>query len=1091
MAIFNQKTLKKHLPDTAHIPHNHQQIIENWVAQINNGTLARLNEIEVHAAFTAQIMCKLLGFSAIGEADNYTVAREYPVARGKVDLALGRFCGDKEQDTVAAAFELKGAKNNLDAMMSGRHKTPVQQAFEYARDIKNSKWVLLSNYVELRLYAVSETSLIYEKFLFNDLLKPDEYAKFQLLLSAQNFLGGKTEQLLKQSESADKDISEKLYRDYKTLRENTLAHLIKNNPQHTPNTLIKAAQKLLDRILFIAFAEDKGLIPDTSIEKAFTHNDPYNPKPIYQNFIGLFNAIDKGNKQLDIPAYNGGLFALDKALDNLVVNDELCEGFKNLAEYDFDSEVSVTVLGHIFEQSIADLEVLSEAVQTDEIHLIKSRNEAKNKGVAGKRKQHGVVYTPDNITAFIVANTLGCHIEQQFKQLFKDYGKYKSDGTIVWKKGKQTELRFWYAWVEILKQIKIVDPACGSGAFLIAAFDYLHSEYEKTNHQIAVLTKAQLTGQHSMLDLNKEILNNNLYGVDINSESIEITKLSLWLKTAQRGKTLPSLDANFIAGNSLGFDAAAPDSDFCWQHAFTEIFEQGGFDVVLGNPPYVRQELLGEIKPWLALHYKVYHGVLDLYGYFFELGLKLLKPGGRLAYISSSTFFKTASGKNLRTLLATQIALEKIIDFGDVQIFEGVTTYPAILVMRKLPPLEPLLLESCKIQIMALKNNLPDNLPADFATHHGLMAQHQLGANSWQLEDQRLHALRQKISKNKNTLKQVYGSPLYGIKTGLNAAFVIDRKTRDDIAARDAGSAEIIKPFLEGKDLKRWHSQGRDLWLIAIPKFWTRQQMANDLIETAKDETISEEEAWLWFTRHYPALVEWLLPFAVRGRKRGDKGEFWWELRACAYYKEFEKNKIQYGHFSPEPLFHYNTNSAYSNDKSYIIPTQDTFLYGLLNSSTFWFLIKAMCPFVRGGFYEVRAQYIETLPIPDKPENETISELAITTQDTTEQRYKCQQNFTRRLPDLCPPGQPFKTSKKLQNWWLLNFAELQKEIKKAFKGIIPLTERNDWQDYFEAEKTRREQLNNKIKQLQQQLDQQVYQLFELTDDEILLVESQI
>lgn len=884
MSLFNKKTINKHLGNEQPISPEHLDVINNWALQIKNGTLANLNEIEVHASFTSQIMCKLLGYSAVGEADNYTVAREYPVARGKVDIAIGTFCGDKNKDIVIAPFELKGAKNNLDAMMSGRHKTPVQQAFDYARDIKNAKWVLLSNYVELRLYAVSETSLVYEKFLFEDLANPVEYAKFQLLLCSENFLSGKTEQLLKESESADKDISEKLYEDYKVLRESTLTYLIKNNPEREPDALIAPAQKLLDRILFVAFAEDKGLIPNTTIKKAFEHNDPYNPKPVYQNFIGLFSAIDKGNQQLDIPAYNGGLFAQDDELDNLVVSDELCEGFKNLAEYDFDSEVSVTVLGHIFEQSISDLEELTEAVQSGETVLIKPKARA----VSGKRKKHGVVYTPDNITQFIVVNTLGCHIEQQFERLFEDYGKYKADGAIQWKQGKKTELRFWYAWQEILKQIKIVDPACGSGAFLIAAFDYLYAEYEKTNHQIA-----ELTGQHSVLDLNKEILNNNLFGVDINAESIEITKLSLWLKTAERGKPLESLDANFIAGNGLGFYAPVPGSAFCWKNAFSDIFEQGGFDVVLGNPPYVRQERLGELKPWLEQHYAVYHGVLDLYGYFFELGTKLLKQNGRMAYISSSTFFKTGSGENLRRYLTTEISLEKIIDFGDVQIFEGVTTYLAILVLRKQQAVK-----NEKIQIMVLRENLPENLPIAFAQQHGLMAQSQLGESSWQLEDERLFALRQKITEGYPTLKEVYGSPLYGIKTGLNEAFVINRKTRDDIVQRNPKSAEIIKPFLEGKDLKRWHSQPRDMWLIAIPKFWTREQLGKE-----KDETISDEEAWVWFSREYPSLAEWLLPFEIKGKKRGDKGEFWWELRACAYYDEFDKPKIQYGHFSPEPLF--------------------------------------------------------------------------------------------------------------------------------------------------------------------------------------------
>ncbi len=218
----------------------------------------------------------------------------------------------------------------------------------------------------------------------------------------------------------------------------------------------------------------------------------------------------------------------------------------------------------------------------------------------------------------------------------------------------------------------------------------------------------------------------------------------------------------------------------------------------------------------------------------------------------------------------------------------------------------------------------------------------------------------------------------------------------------------------------------------------------------------------------------------------------WYEIQdAVDYYEEFEKPKIQYGHFSPEPLFHYNTNGTYSNDKSYIIPTEDLFLYGLLNSKVYWHLIKSMCPFVRGGFYEVRAQYIETLPIPAKPKNEKISTLAQTTQTKTEARYQCEQNFARRLADLCPGDQVFKLNKKLQNWWLLDFAELQKELNKAFKASISLAERNDWQDYFESEQAKRVELNNEVTALENELNQQVYNLFKLSQDEITLIESEI
>lgn len=1072
MSLFNTKTLAKHIKNLT-VPEDHQDVIQNWINQIDSGTFNNLNEVQVQGAFTQQIMCKVLGYTDVGSADTYTIAREYPIARGRVDLALGHFIGEKDtsKNTVLAPFELKGAgTKNLDAIMPGRHKTPVQQAYEYARDIKGVKWVLLSNYVELRLYAISETSLVYEQFFFRDLLDPAEYAKFYLLLSADNFLSGHTEDLLKESNTADKDISDKLYEDYKLLRENMLSYMISDNPDKAPKDLIQPAQKLLDRILFISFAEDKGLIPDNSIRKAYEHQDPYNPRPTYQNFIGLFNSVDKGNVTLGIPAYNGGLFAKDDTLDQLTISNELCEGFKDLAAYDFDSEVSVTVLGRIFEQSIADLEILIESISAGKLPKAKS----KTTSVTGKRKKDGVVYTPDNITQFIVANTLGSYINEQFDLMFANYGKYKPDGTIQWKRGSKVEQQFWYEWQEKLMAIKVVDPAVGSGAFMVAAFDYLHLEYEKINEKLA-----ELTGQRSVLDLNKEILNNNLFGVDINEESIEITKLSLWLKTAEKGKPLESLDANFIAGNSLGFDEPVPNNTFSWQTAFPQIFAEGGFDVVLGNPPYVRQELFSDIKPWLEKNYSVYNGVLDLYGYFFELGTRLLKENGKMGYISSSTFFKTSSGKKLREYLRSNSSISKLVDFNDLQIFEGVTTYPAIIILENKKPMT-----ESSIEALVLVKSIPENLEIEFTNLSSSVSQSQLSENSWTFENKILFDLNTKLKAEYDIIKTVYGSPFRGVLTGLNEAFVIDRSTKEGLIAADPKSLEIIRPFLEGKDLKKWHSQSRGLGLIAIPKSWTREKMAIE-------GELTEPEAWQWLQKSYPSIAEWLTPFADKARKRGDKGEFWWELRACAYYDEFEKDKIQYGHFSPEPLFHFNTNNAYSNDKSYIIPTDDKYLYGLLNSNIYWYLIKSMCPFVRGGFYEVRSQYIETLPVPNKPEDETISLIASSCQDITEARYKCETSFARRLKDLVPDQGVFKLNNKLSSWWELDFASLQLEIKKAFKGSISLTERNDWQDYFESEQTKRQQLQAKVTLLEDELNQEVYKLFNLTPDEIALIEAEV
>ncbi len=1066
MSLFLPKILAKHVHSFP-IPEKHLKAITHWQASINDGSLKKLGEKSAHGAFIQTFLVTLLDYTTVATHAQYSASYEMGIKKGGiVDVALGHFGKDRESQIIAP-FELKGLDTpNLDAIMSGRHKTPVQQAWEYANAIKGAKWVLVSNYREIRLYAVGHGLQSYESWDVLTLDQPTEYARLRLLLSQDNLLGDTSGQLLQATEQADKDITVQLYADYKAVREQLIAHLISDNSNEAPTELIAPAQKLLDRVLFVAFAEDRGLIPENSIKKAYLHADPYNPRPIYDNFKGLFVAIDKGNALLKIPAYNGGLFAPDGQLDALTISDALCEAFKNIAEYDFASDVSVTVLGHIFEQSIADLEEISESLATGQRTFSKT---AKATAVSGKRKLHGVVYTPDHITAFIVEHTLGAYLRNQFLMVLADYGSVKDDGSIHWKKGKQTDLLFWYAWQERLQQIKVVDPACGSGAFLIAAFDHLHIEYQRCNEAIANIKGAN----SDLFDLNKTILNKNLFGVDINPESIEISKLSLWLKTAEHGKPLTSLDSNLKAGNSLGLTEAVAGEHFCWHMTFADIFATGGFDVVLGNPPYVRQERFSTLKPWLEAQYAVYHGVADLYAYFFELGARLLKPNGMMGYISSSTFFKTGSGEPLRQFLRGQTAIQTIVDFGDLQIFEGVTTYPAIVILQNALPDA-----AHQLSMLVLQNDLPDNLNQAFTQQQGNMAQAQLTQDSWQLETAALASLRAKLTTGHKTLKEVYGSPYRGVLTGLNEAFVIDRTTRDALIASDPKSNELIKPFLEGKDLKKWHAQPRDLWLIFTRRGTDIEQYPaiKQHLEQFKTQLMPKPKDW---------QGDW------EGRKAGSYE--WFEIQdPIAYYEKFSKPKIIYAHFQSESLFSYNTNGYFTNNKCYISTTGDWFLLGLLNSSIMWMVFSSMTTMMRGGFYEATTQNINLLPIPAATEGQKaqIAELAQACQTLTEQRYAIEQKVAHRLvSNLCPSEKSAKLTQKTQTWWTLDFTSLQNELKKSFglkasDKLIPLKDQDEWEDYVDSNRQHIVQLNQQIAEKERALNQAVYELFGLTEEEV-------
>ena len=1059
MSLFNQKTLKRHVRP-APIPPDHLEILHSWAEMIRSGRIYSLKETALHGQFAARIIEGVLGYHGpVGGAD-YTVANEQAILRGSVDLALGWFGGKTPE--ILAPFELKGADTrDLDAIMPGRNKTPVQQAWEYAMNARGVKWVLVSNMIELRLYGFGEGTTAYEAFQLDRLTDPDEYARFMLLLSADSLLSGRTLDLLKQSRAEDRDITDSLYQDYKALRLKLIGAVQAADPAIAPLDAIAVAQKILDRVLFIAFAEDTGLLPDNTLSQAFVTRDPYNPRPVWDNFRGLFNAIDKGSDALKIPRYNGGLFRQDDTINALVLPDDVCEGFKALGDYDFASEVSVTVLGHIFEQSIADVERLQAQARGEETE------EERATGTTGRRKRDGVVYTPDYIARFIVAETLGAHLEEAFTEILRAHAKAGADlsnyAAIQWRR-KSAELEAWQAYRDRLKTLRIVDPACGSGVFLIMAFDFLKAELNRVNDKIADL---QGKDQHiqDLIDPDSEILTNNLFGVDVNSESIEIAKLSLWIKTARRGKVLDSLSGNLRVGDSLIEDSnfAYLDHAFTWETAFPSVFAEGGFDVVLGNPPYVRMEFLKTLKPYLEKRYEVVSDRADLYCYFYERGLRLLKPGGRLGYISPNKLFRNGSCAPLRDYLRREATLEGVVDFGDLQIFEGVTTYTAILTMKRSAAPKGHELHFWKV------DTLPEaNFQATWKKAAGPYPQAALGAGSWELENSALRALRDKIRTGRKTLKEIYGSPLYGIKTGLNAAFVIDNATKERLCAQDPRSAELLKPFLEGKDLKRWRVEPRGLWLIYIPK---NRIEIND----------------------YPAIREWLIPFKTALEARATKQE-WFELQQAqeAYAPHFAAPKISYPHFNDTRNFSFEPLGAFSNDKSYLIPTDDKALLGLLNSRVLWFMLSSMSPPVRGGFHELRVQYVEKLPIPAWNDGAR-AELASASEQASKaarERLILQTALTRRIPDLCPPGRAPKLTTRLQEWWTLpDFAAFRAEVKKVFKSDIPLAERSAWEDWITRDRAEIARLSAEIAKAEAQIDNIVYGLFDLTPDEIALLES--
>ncbi|MFM2084310.1 MAG: hypothetical protein RLY95_1128 [Pseudomonadota bacterium] len=386
------------------------------------------------------------------------------------------------------------------------------------------------------------------------------------------------------------------------------------------------------------------------------------------------------------------------------------------------------------------------------------------------------------------------------------------------------------------------------------------------------------------------------------------------------------------------------------------------------------------------------------------------------------------------------------------------------------------------LKFLQLTNELPKELGKYFAANAQTMPQSQLGQglDGWRLESQVSSGLRAKLVKGRKTLKEVYGSPLYGIKTGLNEAFVLTRKERDDLIAAQPKCNGLFKPFLRGEDLKKWRTESQDLWLLRIARGDTLSMMRC----TSK---VSEIDAWNWFSHEFPVVANWLKPFESAARKRSDQGDYWWELRACAYYELFEAPKIIYPDLAQGSKFSSDKGGNYFGNTGYFLPNPNDALLPILNSKVVWFYLRGVCEAMRGGEWRLRmfSQNIETIPIPESTEKQRdqLGRLAAEAQSAAEARRDVIQQFGRMVHrDFGKPPAGLVQS-------VPAFADFTAALKKTFKRELSLQEKNDWEAMLDKARGACALQTNTIAACEQAIDKIVYQLFELTSDEIAVVEG--
>ena len=1013
----------------------------------------KIKEEQFQEGFLRELFVKVLGYT-INPSPNYNLTTELKneVGTKKADGAI------LIDGKVVGVIELKD------------HKTPdlasiENQAFGYKNKHKETRLVIISNFEKLRLYI--DNAVEYSEWdIFH--MTIDEFRVLYLCLAWTQVEHGIAIQMKSESVSNEEQITKALYKDYSQFKRELFADILEQNP--TPEgrdtkewqlLLFKKTQKLLDRLLFIFFAEDCGLLPPNSMVKIIEQWTDLREKydeyfPLYDRIKKYFGYMNTGHqgKQFEIFAYNGGLFKPDEVLDNIKISDDvLAEHTRKLSEYDFESDVDVNILGHIFENSLSEIEEVTQQITS---------------GAApqtSKRKQDGVFYTPQFITKYIVENTVGRLCEEKKKELNIVEEEYNSDQNRQLKT-KQRLLGQLKTYREWLLGLTILDPACGSGAFLNAALQHLIIEHK----HIDELEKKVLGYSLEFQDVEHHILENNLYGVDINEESVGIAQLALWLRTAKPHRKLNSLNQNIKCGNSLISDPAiAGDKAFDWQKEFPQVFEKGGFDVVIGNPPYVQLQSLGEMSDAYAqCGYETYNKSADLYCLFTEKGYSLLKQGGLQSFIMPNKWMLVSYGKELRKFMAKTDLLQ-IINFGDIQFFDEATIYVCIFVTRKSNK------QDNEVQALSLNQktyhgDFMHEVPEQLATYPA----ETFGGAEWIIQPKAHFNILQKMQKG-TALKDMPISINYGIKTGFNDAFFIDGATKDRLISEDPKSAELIKPLLRGRDIQAWMPVWEEQYLLFVPWHFPRH-----LDTTIQGCSIEAEND---FETQYPAVYQHLQKYKEKLSARnkvetGIRYEWYASQRwAADYHEEFSKPKIMYPNMTSIFPFIYDEKGFFGNDKTFMITANDDtvnlkFITAIFNSKLCKLWIWYNCPELQGGTREIRKVYFENFHIPLDVDMQPLADLTDTQIQNVSLLQEKRSRFLRRLSENL---EGLKITSAMQQFDTMDFKSFVAELKKQ-KIKLTLSQQDEWEDYFTGRVAECQEITAQIKATDNEIDNRVFDL---------------
>ncbi|MBQ6208746.1 MAG: N-6 DNA methylase [Prevotella sp.] len=1018
-------------------------------------------EEQFQEGFLRELFVKILGYT-LNPSPGYNLITEQKNATNakKADGAI------IVEGKVIGVIELKDHKTTDLSKVEA-------QAFGYKNQHVGTRLVITSNFEKLRLYidnavAYREWSLFY--------MTEDDFKELYLCLAWQEVRKGTALRMMGESVSKEDQITNALYRDYSQFKRLLFADILANNPYGEDNPwasdikdwqllLFKKTQKLLDRLLFIFFAEDGGLLPTNMIAhiierwQLLKDNDEY--RPLYDILKKHFNYLNEGyqGKKYEIFAYNGGLFKPDEVLDALTISDPLLvEHTRRLSAYDFESDVDVNILGHIFEHSLSEIEEVKAkalASTTPFVPSVAVPPQQTEAPVVSKRKQDGVFYTPQYITKYIVTHTVGRLCQEKKHELGIDEEQYFADQKrqTATKRRLLDQLRQYREW---LLQVTILDPACGSGAFLNAALSFLIAEHRLIDEMEAKVAGSSLIFQ----DVEKSILENNLYGVDINEESVEIAQLALWLRTAKPHRKLNSLNQNIKCGNSLISDpAVAGDKAFDWQHEFPKVFAKGGFDVVIGNPPYVNINTQPHNHEYFKSHYSEIHtGYNDLMYYFIYQGVGLLNHHGLLGFITSNYYIGNEYAKKLRIFLGNYA--ERIINFHNAMIFEDANVHTAILFAKKKELKEP-------IEIYNKKNDLSINgidLLSDF---NSCRLERNTLQDSWLIADTTSSII---IDKMKGVSIRMEDIAIIekGSTSGKNDVFTVS----DEFARVNNFETDIIRKNVKNGDIQPYFINNR----------------GNVLIYTDNATEIEK----------YPNVYQYLLSHKQVLSERNEviKGSYkWYRLERPRNKVVFDaKEKLIVPYRAEHNRFAFDDNQ-YFNDggdiRAIIIKDNSDisikYLLSLLNSKLldwfYGFIGKA-----KGNAREYFNKPLAEVPIPniDIESQQPFVSLADTMISLNKELQEKRNRFLRRLVDNV---EGVKITGSLQKFDQMTFGSFVSELRKQ-KVKLSLSQQDEWEDYFNQNAQACQDLSRQIAYTDKEIDLRVYRLYGLTYDEVVIVDPQ-